>query len=60
MLRRLRCRAPLATENDRVLTNAALDPEPLIADVFMPVSAEAVREALVVEGGIKFSQEGGS
>ena len=36
-------------ENDRVLTQAALDPEPLISDVFLPVSFEAVCEALVVE-----------
>ena len=47
-------REALEAENDRVLAQAALDPEPLIGDVFLPVSPEAVREALVVEKGIKF------
>lgn len=47
-------REALEAENDRVLTQAALDPEPLLGDVFLPVSPEAVLEALVVEKGIKF------
>ena len=53
-------REALEAENDRVLTQAALDPEPLLGDVFLPVSPETVLEALVVEKGIKFLKKVGS
>ena len=44
----------LETENDRVLIDAILNSEPLVGEVQLPVSEDAVREAMVAERGIKF------